>query len=45
VLNLFKPEFQFLVEEAVKKMIIDVVEYESPDHHYVLHDGQIGYEN
>jgi hypothetical protein len=36
-LNLFKPEFEYLVEEAAKKMIIDVVEYQSPDHLYVIH--------
>jgi hypothetical protein len=35
--NIFKPEYQFLVEEAAKKMIIDVVEFESPSHHYVVH--------
>jgi hypothetical protein len=34
-----------LVEEAAKKMIIDVVEYQSPDHLYVVHKGEIGYEN
>lgn len=44
-LNIFKPEYQFLVEEAAKKMVVDVVEYESPAHRYVIQDGLIGYEN
>jgi len=44
-MNIFKPEYQFLVEEAAKKMIIDVVEFDSPTHHYVVHEGMIGYEN
>ena len=44
-MNIFKPEYQFLVEEAAKKMIIDVVEFEQPSHHYVVHEGLIGYEN
>jgi hypothetical protein len=44
-LNIFKPEYQFLVEEAAKKMVVDVVEYESPAHRYVMQDGLIGYEN
>lgn len=25
-------------------MIVDVVEYQSPDHLYVIYEGQIGYE-
>jgi len=25
VLDIFKPDFQFLVEEAVKKLVVDVV--------------------
>ncbi len=34
-----------MLEEACKKMIIDVVEYESTNHHYVVYQGKIGYEN
>jgi hypothetical protein len=26
-------------------MIVDVVAYQSPDHLYVIHEGEIGYEN
>lgn len=44
-LNVFKDDYKFLVEEAAKKMIVDVVEYESPTHKYVIHNGLIGYEN
>jgi hypothetical protein len=44
-INIFKPEYQFLVEEASKNLIIDVVEYDSPAHNYVVHEGLIGYEN
>lgn len=42
-LNIFKPEFQFLVEEATKKMIIDVVDYKSDSHKYVVYKDAIGY--
>ena len=38
-INIFKPEYQFLVEEAAKNLIIDVVEYDSPAHNYVVHEG------
>ena len=31
-LTAFKPEYQYLIEEAAKKMIVHVVEYESPQH-------------
>lgn len=44
VVDLLKPDYQFLVEEAAKKLIVDVVEYESPNHHYVILDGLIGYQ-
>ena len=39
VFDLFRPEYQFLVEEAAKKLIVDVVEYESPSHQYIIHEG------
>jgi hypothetical protein len=32
------------VEEAAKRMIFDVIEYESTNHVYVVHEGKIGYE-
>ena len=32
VLQIFKPEYHFLVEEAAKKMLIDVVDYDSASH-------------
>jgi hypothetical protein len=33
-----------LVEEAVKRLVVDVVQYESPSHQYVVHEGYIGYQ-
>jgi hypothetical protein len=33
-----------LVEEAVKKLVVDVVEYESPSHQFIYHEGFIGYQ-
>ena len=41
----FKPEYQYLIEEAAKKMVVDVVEFESPQHQYKMVDGLIGYQN
>ncbi len=45
VLGLFKEKYAPLIEEVAKKMIYDVVEYESSQHKYVVVNGEIGYEN